>query len=685
MKTKLQLHVVNQRWAERGASSAQLDDGVSYVLEPWSIPGEAPLQVRFCTREGHPMNTFCHMQETPKRAVVLHHTSGLGHLGTLMGNRQFISIHFMVGRDGNVYRFCDTEYQVNHAPPFSNNSIGIEVDNMGRLVLEKDNLLHGEPGNKDGKRVIGPAYCTLDDKDAYVEKRWRNDREKYWATWTEGQYTAVGQLLKAICAKHGIPKMILPEEHRFEGFSAGDMPRFHGVCHHVNITPDRRDDLGPYVDWDKIIGNAGLTVGDCFNHPAEGATSGPARKKPKPKPKEAPAQGGPAKKKARSPAPLPTRAEPPPEPLPPPVQVDARTVRLMIGSHPGRIGLSVRAPGEKVPSSPADAFGPGPLAEGKRDDFLRSAMSFLGVPFKAGSSKPADGLDGPGLVALCLRRVGLLKEHEADAPIDGPTLAGYWPPSGSDPENPPAELLPGDLAWFGAGDHERPETQHPMIWLGGGRLLGAMAEGGRDQGAVQIVHVGEVPDQFTGWSHVDDLGRQTAHTAHPGEEPAPGAVLSAALLPQDPAERWQALKEIVQEKGGQWTEEKGKINLVGVRDLVDRCHVSPQLGGWNDTLYACFVDADGHKLSLELRASLDPGNDPEPAGTWHLSGGSYTFKLEDSALVPDGKVKGFLDAQGLGSLRPRHEPKQDPKEDVDQTQPPSGEVEPEPEPEGEEA
>jgi N-acetyl-anhydromuramyl-L-alanine amidase AmpD/cell wall-associated NlpC family hydrolase len=644
---------------------------VSYVLEPWPIPGEEPLQVRFCTRKGHPMNSFCHMQEVPKRAVVLHHTSGLGHLGTLMGNRGFISIHFMVGRDGNVYRFCNSEYMVNHAPPFSSPSIGIEVDNMGRLVVEKDNLLHGEPSKDDhGNRVQGPAYCTLDDKDAYVEKRWRNDGEKYWATWTEGQYKAVGQLLKALCAKHKIPKMILPVEHRFEGFSKQDMARFHGICHHVNISPDRRDDLGPYVDWDKIVANAGLSIGDCFNHPSEGGAPRPA-KKPVAKSREEPK---PKAKKTEEAAPkLHAKAEPPPEPLPSPVEVDSRTVRLKIGPRPGRIALSVRKAGDPIPVSPADAFAPGPLADGKRDEFLRHAMSFLGVPFKSGSMKPADGLDGPGLVTLCLRRAGLLTERDADAPIDGPTLAGYWPPSGSNPEEPPPEILPGDLAWFGSGDHERSDKQHPMIWLGGGRLLGAMAEGGRDHGAVQIVHLADVPDHFTGWSHIDDLGEQTAHTAHPGNATADVTAITAALLPQDPAQRWEALKQIVQDGGGKWSEEKGKINLVGVKDLVDRCYVSPSRGGWNDTLYACFVDGDGNKLSLELRSSLDPANDDEAAGKWHLADGSYQFKLQDSALVPDGTVKGFLDVQGLGSLRPVQAAKEEPDPQVDHAQPPNTE------------
>jgi len=648
----LQLQVVNDRWARRAASTGTLDDGdeFSYVPEQWELPGESPLTVRFCTRKGHPMSSFCHMQETPKRAVVLHHTSGLGHLGTLMGDRGFISIHFMIGRDGNVYRFVDTEYKVNHAPPFSTETVGIEVDNIGKLFL-KDGILRGEAGT---------PYCKVEDKEAYVEKQWRSKNEKYWATWTEAQYVGVGKLLKAICHKHHIPKMILPEEHRFEAFDEHrDIPRFRGICHHVNINYGNRDDLGPYVDWDKIIRYAALSVGDCFNNPAEGV---PQPKKPAKKPEKKPASPGkkePSKKSAPS-APLPVRAEPPPEALPPPVQVDAHTVRVRVGSRPGRIALSVRKPGEPIPTSPTTSEPSSPSADGKRDEFLRAATSFLGIPYKAGSAKPDQGLDGPGLIGLSLKRVGAFKaEDEVTAAI----LAGLYPPSGSDPSSPPPGILPGDLAWFGAGDHDRASTQHPMIWLGGGRLLGPMPEGGKDHGAVQIVRVEDVPDHFAGWSLLDDLGKRTEHTEHPGDPPPAGTQLTAALLPSDPAERYEVLKKVVADRGGQWKDGKGEVNLVGVQDLQDLCYRSPKRAGWNDTLFACLVDQDGNKLSLELRASLNPGHDDDPKGAWNLCNGSYTFKLKEGQggsklLVPEGKVRGWCDKPGRGAPPPQEGPPQ---------------------------
>ena len=303
---KLQLQVVNDRWAKRAASTGELDDGVSFVTEQWEIPGEAPLTVRFCTRKGHPMNSFCHMQETPKRAIVLHHTSGFGHLGTMMGDRGFVGVHFLMGRDGNAYRFVDTKYLVWHCGGFSTGSIGIEVDNIGRLQL-KDGIFYAE-GDKTHK--YGAPYCKEEDKGAYIDKQWRGPTEKYWATWTEAQYVGVGKLLKALCHRHAIPKMILPEEHRFEAFDPhSDQPRFRGICHHVNLAYNNRDDLGPYVDWDKIISNAGLAVGDCFNNPAEGGS--PAKKTPGKKPEPA-RKPEPAKKpEAKKPEAKPPEAKPP--------------------------------------------------------------------------------------------------------------------------------------------------------------------------------------------------------------------------------------------------------------------------------------------------------------------------------------------------------------------------------------
>ena len=141
----------------------------------------------------------------------------------------------------------------------------------------------------------------------------------------------------------------------------------------------------------------------------------------------------------------------------------------------GRIALTVRKPGEPVPTAPPPGELPGPAAEGKRDDFIRAAMNFLGCSYRKGGRKPADGIDGAGLVAICLKRIGLLKENDPE--LEGPDLWAMFNHLGGEVGSPPAEVVPGDLAWFGEGDHYTDAQQHPMVYLGGGRLLGPVPSG----------------------------------------------------------------------------------------------------------------------------------------------------------------------------------------------------------------
>ena len=240
------------------------------------------------------MKSFAGMSETPKRSITLHHTSGYGGFESLMGDRNG-SVHFMVGRDGNAYRFVDTEKIAWHANMWSLNSIGIEVDNIGQLKL-KGETFHDE---------YGSAYCKKSDEGVWVEKNWPN-YGKYWATWSEEQYVVLGRLLKALCARHNIPKMLLPEEQRYKGFTAKQQEKFRGICVHVNVKPDNRDDLGPYIDWAKLIHNAGLCEGDCFGL----GPPGPEPAKPPPKKAPAPADG----KKASPPPPPPKQKDVTPVP-----------------------------------------------------------------------------------------------------------------------------------------------------------------------------------------------------------------------------------------------------------------------------------------------------------------------------------------------------------------------------------
>ena len=672
---------VDQKWQDRLALTREGD--VSWTTEQWPVPGEEPLEVRVCKREGFPVSKFSYAHEAPRTSIVLHQTAGYGQFQGLMGGSDHsASAHFLLGRCGTPYQLVPTEFTAWHATWWNNNSIGIEIDCIANL-FKKGNDLVSEYGNprKD-------VYCSLDDKDVYLEKSYSGG--KYWATMTEKQYVGTGRLIKALCFKHKIPRIVLPDPQRFKAFANSEAMRhaYRGVCTHLQIDPANRVDIGPYIDWGKLIQYGGLTEADCFHPPAavmetwKDATGGkiakagddappdqhadakPAESKPAAaKPADGkPAAAKPADSKPAAAKPAASGGAATPkspagaETLPAPVLIDNHTLRIHVGHKGGRICFSVKGPGDPLPTTPDAGEAPAAKAPGKRDEFIQACMNFLGAPYRAGGKKPGEGIDGASLIAIALRRIELFKSDE-EMPSDAEHLSALWHITSGSADKAPDGILPGDLAWFGKGDHDHDPQQHPMVWLGGGRVLGPVPDGGADS-AVQIIRVEKVPEKFAGWMHLDDLGTETKHTEHPGEPPAPGAKLTGALLPATPAARYDALKKLVERTKGKWDEGKEKINLVGVKNLHDRCLVSPRPDDWNDTLFAAFLDKEGHKCCLELRASLNPGTDTNRAETWQLWEGSWKFKLgegdgaQGKALQPDGKVKGWLDKTGMGAPRP---------------------------------
>ena len=629
---------VDQRWISRLDKDREGD--VSWKKEQWPVPGEEPFEVRVCKRDGVPVTRFCNAVEAPRTSIVLHLTCGYGNFTGLMGGSEHdASAHFLLGRCGTPYLLVPTGFTSWHATWWNPNSIGIEIDNIGGLRKQGEEMV-SEYSTREKKDV----YCKADEKDVYLEKQFSGF--KHWATLPEKQYVGLGKLLKALCFKHQIPRIILPEEHRYDDFKRDEKIRrdFRGICTHVNIDPARRSDIGPYIDWPKVIRYAGLTEADCYHPP--GSMADTFRN----------ATGG-GKTAKESPADSRRKPAVGAETLPAPVLVDNHTLRVHIGSHGGRLCLSVKQPGDPLPTTPDPGSPPPAKAAGKRDEFIQACMNFLGAPYKAGSSNPGEGIDGANLIAIAMRRVGIFKTDE-ETPGDATHLSALWHVCGGDPGRPPEEIVPGDLAWFGKGDHDNDALQHPMVYLGGGRVLGPVPDGGAGS-AVQVVSIDKVPEKFAGWMHVDDFGDAPAkHVEHPGETPKAGEKLTAALLPPTPVAQYDALKAVVQRAGGKWEEAKGKVNLVGVKSLQERCLISPRPGGWNDTLFAAFLDQEGHKCVLDLRASLNPGTDENPSETWQLWEGSWKFKLvqgdsvQGKALQPDGKVKGWFDGAGMGAPRP---------------------------------
>lgn len=272
-----------------------MDGCVTYEVQNWDVPGEEPLAVRKCKSSVHPLGDYSGSRQFEKTSLCLHLTAGLGGFSMMGGNGK-ASAHFLLGRDGTSYLIVPTEIEAFHATWWNQGSVGIEIDNIGWI-------------RKQGDKLITPyktTYCTEGEKEAYVEKDFRGN--KYWATLPEAQYQGLGRLIKAICHKHKIPLYVLPEDSRYKAFDSkgDDRKKFRGLLTHINVDPSNRADIGPYVDWAKIIRYASLTEGDCFNAPPYQAPAAPkpaTSEPPKAEQEEAPPAAKDDKPAAKAPAP----------------------------------------------------------------------------------------------------------------------------------------------------------------------------------------------------------------------------------------------------------------------------------------------------------------------------------------------------------------------------------------------
>ena len=342
--------------------------------------------------------------------------------------------------------------------------------------------------------------------------------------------------------------------------------------------------------------------------------------------------------------------------LGPPIPVAAHSVRLTVGEKPGRLAFRIVRPAPKSPAAQPATSVNGPYAEDERDAFIQIVLSALGAPYLPNSTDPAAGLDGVALVAMGLRQIGILPAADAGPALTASGLSGMFSFLGGTLDAVPDGLVPGDLAWFGAPSRDLPAQQHPMVYLGNGKGLGPVPDGGPRGSAVQILALDEVAEQFAGWTHIDDLG--TAHT-EPGafELPAEStATIGAALLPASAASRYQALKNIAKDKKSTWFNEQNQVNLIGIKNLHGRVLILPAEDGWNDTVFAAWLDERGHQCCLEMRAALNPGTDKNHAETWTLLEGGYQFHIaqgdgiDTQTLQPGGEIRGFFDENSAGVL-----------------------------------
>ncbi len=193
-------------------------------------------------------SSYFYGTKVKKTQIVLHFTAGVlsGDMAAL--TKQFVSVPYVVARSGTTFELFNPDYWSYHlgsSKTYSNkdrssSSLGIEISNIGPLVLKDDGFLYD---------VYGVVYCHKDDTAFYDHLATPYRGYSYFASYTEEQYTSLKALIDQLVVKYDIAKELLPEDQRFITF---EQPIRTGIVSHVHYRADKFD-LAPNFKYEKIL------------------------------------------------------------------------------------------------------------------------------------------------------------------------------------------------------------------------------------------------------------------------------------------------------------------------------------------------------------------------------------------------------------------------------------------------
>ncbi len=237
---------------ETGIANSRKFDLAKFTLP---VTGEDLKLEGYTVRPSDGYQGYFYSQKFDKKRVVLHFTVGhmQGDINDLSDpNRGHVSTSFVVGRDGTVYQLFSSYYWSYHLGrgaiggngANSKTSVGIEISSYGPLVKKGDNL-----ETIYSKRPGHDVYCSINDKDQYIELDEPYRGYKYYSTFTDEQYESIIVLLRYLTARYEIPRAFVDKDKRFEATAEG--ANFSGIITHVNSRADKVD-IGPAFDWDRV-------------------------------------------------------------------------------------------------------------------------------------------------------------------------------------------------------------------------------------------------------------------------------------------------------------------------------------------------------------------------------------------------------------------------------------------------
>lgn len=237
--------------------------GFRRITPSLSIPQQKVLAVQSLTNP----NVFIDSKKRKKK-IVLHTTVGIlsSDIRTLTQQRN-MSTAYLIARDGTIIELFDPSkwsYHLGRGSVGGNGfnsgeSIAIEISNYGPLDFKSVDgeeafyTVYGSKFASGNERMndVGEVGTGNHPVVTRLENAYRGF--KYFASMTEGQYSAIKALIKALETRFAIPHNFIDYENRFKVFENDDVAKsYKGICTHVNFRPTGKWDIGPYFKWEKI-------------------------------------------------------------------------------------------------------------------------------------------------------------------------------------------------------------------------------------------------------------------------------------------------------------------------------------------------------------------------------------------------------------------------------------------------
>jgi N-acetyl-anhydromuramyl-L-alanine amidase AmpD len=180
-----------------------------------------------------------------------------------------LSSHFLLDLDGTIYQTLDLRERAFHARDVNDESIGIEIANIGAMSTPK--LLEAWYGHDDDGEIrnLFPAHANLgrQRRDDVIPRPARPDPVRgsihgsrfVQYDFTPEQYEALALLLAGLSEAFPRVRLEAPRDARGR-IPTGKLDprkaaRFEGIVGHYHLD-DKKYDPGPAFDWDRVLSRA---------------------------------------------------------------------------------------------------------------------------------------------------------------------------------------------------------------------------------------------------------------------------------------------------------------------------------------------------------------------------------------------------------------------------------------------